>query len=149
MSKLYIINTLIWSRSSDIKYTVLNYYRPQNGKTIPHSLNGSNISLLTSYLSELVNNNKYNKYPLIFGGDANVHHSDWMDNESHNSKAKKQGIILNDWMTLNGFNILNNGESTRIVPSSHQYTTPDISFTCSKTDSHDCEWWTEDFGTGK
>ena len=144
MSRLYVIAIEIIGQNHDDKYIILNYYRPQNGVK-----GGSDIKLLLDYIDIINNKRKYCKHKFIVGGDFNAHHSLWMNNKINNkySKATKSGDLLENWLYRKRWNVLNNGDNTRIM--NDNYTSPDVTFINNNINYEDVEWWIEDYGRGK
>eukprot|EP01084_Bolivina_argentea_P043643 80388_1 len=66
MSKLYILTLKINSIDMGQSVIISNWYRPQNGSR-------STVKLLMDYYEQLNNTKDYGSYPLLGGGDGNIH----------------------------------------------------------------------------
>ena len=150
MKKLYQITTEFYSNSpNDPDRLVINYYRPQHGTDKTDKLSGSQAELAVKYLELLTNKKQFRKHKIIFGGDGNVHHSLWMNDKIKNrySNAVKQGKIFAEWIDKNDWQILSNGDTTRIENNSR--TSPDLIIGSTNIDTDKLDFWIEDFGRRK
>eukprot|EP01084_Bolivina_argentea_P065005 118509_1 len=146
MQKIYLVQTEIITQDTDQNIILLNGYRPQNGKL--KGTKGCPIEEILLHIETL--KKLYPKHRFIHGMDLNGHNDQWMNKPIKNkySKASKTGTTYANWLNENGWLILNNGASTRIVITEKKYekTTPDTTAIDSNCNRDDFYWWTENYG---
>ena len=146
MTKLYAVAIRVYSTRRDVQCVIINHYRPQQGEQ-----GGCSPKNLEEGIRRLKAIPRLSRHQFVCLADINAHDKTWMNGLSKSATAMKVGAEIRDWMIKENWQVLTNGQPTRIGVVSIAgvktitKTAPDIIMAGPKFDADKATCWQENW----